>query len=99
MPRVCNREGCGRPLVKKDGSPDLRRHFCGRDCKNVDKRERMQAQRAKFSGGKCPRCGRKSAQDSNSNYAVPRHTAPGNDVNGSDEGIGGQRQLESSERL
>jgi hypothetical protein len=43
MPRVCARESCGRRLVRKDGTPDYHRHFCGSECKNADKRERIQA--------------------------------------------------------
>lgn len=42
MPRVCAREGCGKRLVRKDGTPDYHRHFCSSECKNADKREGMQ---------------------------------------------------------
>jgi hypothetical protein len=60
MPRVCNREGCGRRIVAKDGSPDYRKHFCGSPCLKIDKRERLQAKRARLANGRCPHCGRKS---------------------------------------
>jgi hypothetical protein len=60
MPRICNREGCGRRIVAKDGSPDYRKHFCGAACLKIDKRERLQAKRARLEGCRCPHCGRKS---------------------------------------
>jgi hypothetical protein len=39
MPRICNREGCRKRIVAKDGSPDYRKHFCGSACLKIDKRE------------------------------------------------------------
>ena len=72
MPRICSREGCGRPLLKKDRTPDYRRHFCTGTCKNADKRERMRAKRALAANGRCPTCGRgPSAMP-----FVPRHEIP-----------------------
>lgn len=59
MPRICNREGCGKRIVAKDGSPDYRKHFCGSACLKIDKRERVQAKRARVENGRCPHCGRK----------------------------------------
>jgi endogenous inhibitor of DNA gyrase (YacG/DUF329 family) len=61
MPRICSREGCGKRIVAKDGSPDYRKHFCGAACLKIDKRERLQAKRARLEGQRCPHCGRKSA--------------------------------------
>jgi rRNA maturation protein Nop10 len=61
MPRICNREGCGRQILTKDGSPDYRKHFCGAACLKIDKRERLQAKRSRLKGRRCPHCGRKSA--------------------------------------
>lgn len=44
--RVCSC-GCGRPLLKKDGSPDWsRRRFAGRDCLAKDKCNRVASKRA-----------------------------------------------------
>jgi hypothetical protein len=45
MPIVCAHGGCGKRLLRKDGAPDYHRHFCGSQCKNADKRERMQEKR------------------------------------------------------
>src|SRR5438034_108196 len=42
MPRICARESCGKRLVRKDGSRDYHRHFCGSECKNADKWRRLQ---------------------------------------------------------
>lgn len=61
MPRICNRENCGKRIVSTDGSPDYRKHFCGAACLKIDKRERLQAKRARLEGRRCPHCGRKSA--------------------------------------
>jgi hypothetical protein len=58
MPRVCNREGCGRRIVAKDGSPDYRKHFCGSACLKTDKRERVQAKRSRLEYRRCSHCGR-----------------------------------------
>ena len=59
MPRICNREGCGRRIVAKDGSPDYRKHFCGSACLTIDKRERLQAKRSRVENRRCSHCGRK----------------------------------------
>lgn len=60
MPRVCNREGCGKRIVTKDGRPDYRKHFCDAACLRVDKRERLFAKRDRLRGRRCPQCGRRS---------------------------------------
>jgi hypothetical protein len=59
MPRICNREGCGKRIVGKDGSPDYRKHFCGSSCLKIDKRERLQAKRLRLENQRCSHCGRK----------------------------------------
>lgn len=59
VPRICNREGCGKRIVAKDGSPDYRKHFCGAVCFRIDKRERLQAKRAGLENRRCPHCGRR----------------------------------------
>ena len=59
MARVCNREGCGKRIVSKDGSPDYRKHFCGPACLKIDKRERLQAKRVRLGNQRCSHCGRK----------------------------------------
>lgn len=59
MPRICNREGCGKRIVAKDGSPDYRKHFCGSACLKIDKRERLQAKRLRLENRRCSHCGRK----------------------------------------
>lgn len=41
MPRVCDREGCGRRILEKNGSPSYDRHFCSSNCRREDKRERV----------------------------------------------------------
>jgi hypothetical protein len=74
MPRVCAREACGRRLVRKDGTPDYHRHFCGPDCKNADKRERIQAKRQQAKAGSCPLCGHR-IQRVTPDTLVPRHKA------------------------
>ena len=72
MPRVCARQGCGKELLTENGNSDYRRHFCGSECKNADKRERMRMKRAKLKTERCPTCGRKPPGD----LIVPRHEAP-----------------------
>lgn len=57
MPRICNRQGCGKLLMSKDGRPDYRSHFCGRQCKNADSREAKQVLRERIRQNKCPLCG------------------------------------------
>jgi hypothetical protein len=59
MPRICNREGCGKRILTKDGSPDYRKHFCGSACLKIDKRERLEAKRTRLRGKRCSVCGRK----------------------------------------
>jgi len=59
MARICNREGCGKRIVAKDGSPDYRKHFCGSACLKIDKRERLEAKRTRLTGKRCSVCGRK----------------------------------------
>ena len=72
MPRVCAREDCGKRLVRKDGTPDYHRHFCGIECKNADKRERMQAKRDQAKARRCPLCGH-GGQKLTPDAIVPRH--------------------------
>lgn len=74
MPRVCAREGCGKRLIRKNGTPDYHRHFCSSECKNTDKRERIQAKRQQAKAGSCPLCGHKG-QKPTANAGVPRHDA------------------------
>jgi hypothetical protein len=59
MPRICNRDGCGKPILMKDGSPDYRKHFCGPACLKIDKRERLQARRLRLENQRCSHCGRR----------------------------------------
>jgi len=87
MARICNREGCGKRIVAKDGSPDYRKHFCGSACLTIDKRERLQAKRVRLENQRCPHCGRKpihavtvavssgglSVQDASSDACVKLH--------------------------
>lgn len=58
--RVCNRNGCGRRIMAKDGSLDYRKHFCGSACLKIDKRERLQAKRLRLGNLRCSHCGRKA---------------------------------------
>jgi len=60
MPRVCNLEGCGKRLATKTGAPDFRKHFCSREHKNLDSKERMAARRKHLHGRKCRLCGRRA---------------------------------------
>lgn len=76
MPRVCSREGCGSPIVGKDGRPSYDRHFCSSNCRREDKRERVAEMRRKARIGRCRLCGRKAAKDAPQNSVVPRHNAP-----------------------
>jgi hypothetical protein len=59
MPRICNREACGKRILTKDGRPDYRKHFCGSLCLKIDKRERLEAKRTRLRGKRCSVCGRK----------------------------------------
>lgn len=58
MPRICNLSGCNKPLLRKDGTPDFRRHFCSKACLAIDKRERLQAKKNRLKNHRCPHCGR-----------------------------------------
>ena len=62
MPRVCQRMGCGKPLLTRRGDPDYteQRRFCSKGCADADKAERMAGQRALAArAGRCPTCGKK----------------------------------------
>jgi len=51
MGRVCVRAGCGRAIKANQ-------IFCGKDCRNADKREKLAAKRARAATcGRCPTCG------------------------------------------
>jgi len=76
MPRVCNREGCGRRILEKNDSPSYDRHFCSSNCRREDKREHMAELRRKARIGRCRFCGRKTVKDTSQNTVVPRHNAP-----------------------
>lgn len=76
MPRLCNREGCGRRIVGSDGRPSYDRHFCSAGCRREDKRERVEEMRRKARIGRCGLCGRKAGKDAPQNSAVPRHNTP-----------------------
>jgi len=94
MPRICNREGCGRRIVAEDGSPDYRKHFCGAACLKIDKRERVQAKRLRLENQRCSHCGRKpihavtvavssgglSVRDASSDARVKLHHALGDAI-------------------
>jgi len=75
MPRVCNRGGCGKPIVGKDGRPRYDRHFCSASCRREDKRERVSEMRRKSRISVCPTCGRKAGKDASQNTAVKLHKA------------------------
>ena len=76
MPRVCGHEGCGKPIVGRDGRPSYDRHFCSSNCRREDKREATAERRRKARIGRCGLCGRKAAKDAPQNSVVPRHNAP-----------------------
>lgn len=62
MPRICQREGCGKRLLDDEGNPEYNnnRRFCGDECLKLDKQERLEAQRAIGRRlGQCQLCGRK----------------------------------------
>src|SRR6185437_16110607 len=71
MPRICNREGCGRRIVARDGSTDYRKHFCGPACLKIDKRERLQAKRLRLENCRCSHCGRKPMPAVSRQLAAP----------------------------
>lgn len=54
--RRCNR--CGNPLLKKNGTPDFRKHFCSKECAREDARDKIAARRKLAHGRKCRLCGR-----------------------------------------
>jgi hypothetical protein len=74
MPRVCIRKGCAKDLLKRDGSPDFRRIFCGDECKKVERLEKLRVKRAAAAKGKCPPCGRRSSGDARFRRGVTRDT-------------------------
>ncbi len=76
MPRVCNREGCGKRVVGKDGKPNYDHHFCSVECRAEDKREHIAEVRRKARIGRCRFCGRKAGKDASQNTVVPRNNAP-----------------------
>jgi hypothetical protein len=73
--RICNRAGCGRPILGKDGRPRYDRNFCGPQCRRADKRERMQEKRHKAKIGRCPVCCRTPDKGCSKIGRVPRHNA------------------------
>jgi hypothetical protein len=75
MPRVCIRKGCRVDLLKRDGSPDFRRIFCGVECKKAERLEKLRVKRAVAAKGKCPTCGRRSSGDARFRRAVTGDTA------------------------
>ncbi len=86
MPRICGREDCGKRLVGKNGSPDFRKHFCSAECSRADRREKMQAKRAKLKTGRCPTCGYEPIANQLSDAPVRPHEAPTSVELGADEG-------------
>lgn len=74
--RVCNRRGCGKPILDKAGRPVFNRNFCGAECRQADKRERLQDRRQRARTGRCAACGRKAVAVSSSDSRVPRHNVP-----------------------
>jgi hypothetical protein len=72
--RVCNRAGCGKILLTPEGKPDYRRHFCGRECRAADQRERKRIRRENLRERKCPLCGRESSGDHRFQRSVSRDT-------------------------
>ncbi len=81
MPRVCIRKGCRVDLLKRDGSPDFRRIFCGVECKKAERLEKLRAKRAVAAKGKCPTCGRRSSGDARFRRAVTGDTPHEVEVN------------------
>lgn len=73
MPWVCNREGCGKRIEAKDGSPDNRKHFRGAACLGIDKRERLLAKRIRLKDRRRSQCGRKPVPGSRSNGGMKLH--------------------------
>lgn len=88
--RYCNH--CKAPLLTKRGTPDYRKHFCGRDCKNADAKEKMAARRMHVHGRKCSKCGRRPPV----NVGVSHDTAPATvDMNQPEEVAGTEFRLRS----
>lgn len=91
MPRICNREGCGKRILDKDGGPDYRKHFCGPACLRIDKRERLLAKRDRLKTQRCPQCGRKPVPGTLTDSRVKLHkgradtSLVGFDVQGQDD--------------
>lgn len=72
--RVCNYLGCNKPLVHpKTGKPVYNRHWCSPICKNLDRREAMEARRSSVHGRKCRTCGRMPPKESVSRVTQPVH--------------------------
>ena len=97
--RVCIRAGCGRPLLRKDGTPDYRRHFCSTECLRQDKRERLQVLRARAKTLRCPHCGRKALQDASNESRVKLHHPLNGDSTSRDGSQGQASQLICANRL
>jgi hypothetical protein len=76
--RFCNR--CKTPLLTKTGAPDFRRHFCSRECKNEDSKDRKAARRKNLPGKKCPLCGRKAVAEPFLSISVSPDTGIGSDL-------------------
>lgn len=76
MPRICNLMGCGNPIVNKAGNADYRKHWCSRECKNSDSREKMAARRKVVHGRKCRLCGRKALAATPLLVGVSQDTTP-----------------------
>lgn len=74
--RVCNNSTCGTLLKTKTGAPDYRRHWCSRECKNSDAKEKMAARRKVVHGRKCRLCGRKAIAAAPLLSGVSQDTGP-----------------------
>lgn len=74
--RVCALLGCGKPLTKKNGTADFRKHWCSPEHKNIDRREAMEARRSSVHGRKCRLCGRRPPKDKPPDSGVPRDNPP-----------------------
>lgn len=75
MLRTCNRAGCGQLLTTKTGAPDFRKHFCSRECKNEDSKEKKASRRKRLPGRKCPPCGRKAHLEHDTDSGVSQDTS------------------------
>jgi hypothetical protein len=70
VPRVCARAGCGKLLLNKCGNPDFRKHWCGVEHKNLDRKEAQELRRKTTKGRRCRLCGLKAP----ATPCVPRDT-------------------------